>query len=805
MKNSSNLLSFGSWLKQRRKALDMTQEILANHLNCSVVTIRKIEADSLRPSRQLLDLLLAGLEVPYSERAELVQHARHQELKPLEKEQQSAQSPLADSKKQPKILLPASLSNFIGREKTLDELITKIQRAEVRLLTLWGAPGIGKTRLALQMASKVSQDFADGVFFIDLTPARDQPAMLNIIIQNLKIQRNSSETLLETISAYLSSKHALLILDNFEQVAEAASVLTELLSAGNSLKIVVTSRIILKLRGEWQFEIGPLQLPAKTKSVALNLSALSQTEAVALFVQRCREVKPHFQLNPENSEAVLDICRYLEGIPLALELAAAHIRIFTPTELLFHLRQQTQTKFLADVKLDLPAHQRSLSAAIEWSYQLLTSTEKYDLNCLAVFLDGWDFEAAQIITNQPNQRHTLDLLVNLISKSLVIAGETSFSTTRYRMLTSIREYSLTQLQATEQYSSVVSSYINYYLDRVKKSAEQLTGSEMPQALDWLNSEYANLHQALELSIEQNLTRPVIEFCQALFRYWEIQDYISIGFGFVCRALNLTALTDHERSILLNIAGCFAHDLADYPAAQSYHKQALAIRRSADNQKAIAASLNNLGTVAFSQGAYDEAYDYYSESFSIIEKFGNKFQLAIVICNLGRAVEGQGKFQLAEEYYRKSLALARELENLAAVSSMLLNLGAVNVRQGIYQPALKYVQESLVIKQKIGDTYGIAEGLAVLISILDSLAETNSLQVSLLEVATLCGAVGGLLKSLNSSLVQPYLLLYNTSREHIQALTASIFNDAYSKGFELTSDEAVDTALKIISLHELSGL
>ena len=403
-------VSFGDWLRRRRRALDWTQAELARRVNCAAATIRKIEADERKPSRQLAELLFAQLGVPAAQRPALL-HAARYSIAPDDVPLDSPAMPAA----WPSNNLPAPLTALIGREHDVARLRSYVLARDTRLVTLIGSPGIGKTRLSLQMAADLQLDFADGVFFVPLASITDPGLVAPAVAQTLGLVQADKRSDLELLAAGINDRQLLIVLDNFEQVVEAAPLAPELLAACPRLKLIVTSRESLRVPGEWLYPVPPLTIPDEAQSTRLSFEASTDFSALTLFAERARAVRPEFAMTPENFRTVAAICRQLDGLPLAIELVAARIRLMSPQMLLSRLTGDFTLR--ADGMRGVPSRQKTLHGAITWSYDLLSPPEQQLLAALSVFSGGFTLEAAQAVTQFPN---VIGDLTSLLDKSLLV-------------------------------------------------------------------------------------------------------------------------------------------------------------------------------------------------------------------------------------------------------------------------------------------------------------------------------------------------------------------------------------------------
>jgi predicted ATPase/Tfp pilus assembly protein PilF/predicted Ser/Thr protein kinase len=604
--------------------------------------------------------------------------------------------------------LPIQLTSFIGREREISEV--KRLLATSRLLTLTGPGGTGKTRLALQATVSLRMGFEHDAFFVALAPVNDPKLVASTIAQTLGVGEVGGQPPLESLKQYLRDKQMLLLLDNFEQIVAAATVVTELLTACPKLKILVTSRASLHVSGEQEFPVPPLSLP-DLKALP-SLEVLSQSEAVALFVQRAQAVKPDFALNNENASSVAEICIRLDGLPLAVELAAARIKLLTPQTMLPRLK--SRLKLLTEGPRDLPARQQTLRGAIEWSYALLDEDEKKLLRRLSVFAGGCTLEAAEAVCNTTTDLNVeiLDGMASLVDKSLLRQSEQS----RFLMLETIREFGLDCLTANGETEAFRRAHRDFFLKFSEEAEPQLIGPQQKGWLERLDQEHDNLRAAFDWSLKNNGDLEAgLRFGAALWRFWLIRGHLDEGRERLANLLaNVEASVRTEARVkVLTGAGTLAQNQADYTTARSFFEESLTLYRELADKRGIVTSLNNLGWVAWRLGDYAAARTLSEESLALHRELGDKRGIATSMNNLGIVTHHQGDYTTARSFHHESLTLRRELGDKRSIAFALSNLGWTMQKQGDYGQASAMLEEALALFQELGDKQLFAMALRIL--------------------------------------------------------------------------------------------
>ena len=620
--------------------------------------------------------------------------------------------------------LPQQLTSFIGREKEIVEIRHLL--SQTHLLTLTGSGGAGKTRLALQLGTEALPDYPDGVWLVELAPLADPALVPQTVASVLGQTEQAGKAFTQVLTEHLKTKKTLLLLDNCEHVLTACARLTDLLIRScPEVKILASSREGLGIAGEQTYRMPSLSLPDLTQP--LTADNIRSYEAVRLFVERATLIQADFVVTDQNAPALASVCHRLDGIPLALELAAARVRSLTVEEINNNL--DDRFRFLTGgSKTALPRHQ-TLAAAIGWSYDLLNPQERTLLACLSVFLGGWTLQAAEAVgageAGSGGERiedwEVLDLLTSLVDKSLVIA-ETGEGQTRYRLLETVRQYARDRLVQTGDSQAVRERHRDYFLALGEEIQPKLEGPEQGQWLNVLETEHDNLRLAVRFCLEEPEADPNAQFGLrlgvVLRHFWNVRGHLSEG-----REL-LHALLAHPagqepteaRVTALNGAGNLASAQGDSTMARALHDDSRTIALALGYQRGIAISLLNLGNVALAQGDQTLARSLYEECMAICQKRGEKKGITNCLMSLANLALAQCDYDLARSRHEECLATYRELGDKRGVANSLLNLGAVVYYQGDYILARSLFEETLTIRREVGDKQGVAHSLLSLGSV-----------------------------------------------------------------------------------------
>jgi predicted ATPase/class 3 adenylate cyclase len=603
--------------------------------------------------------------------------------------------------------LPQQLTSFIGREKEIAEIEALLARN--RVLTLTGSGGCGKTRLGLQVAAESLAQYPDGAWFVELAPLSEPGLVAQTVASVLRLKEAPGQPIIQTLTEHLKHQQLLLLLDNCEHLLDACAMLADaLVRRCPGVRILATSREVLGITGEQTYRVPSLSLPDRKQ--ALTPQSLSIYESVQLFIDRALLVRSDFQVTNQNAPALASLCYHLDGIPLAIELAAARVRSLSVEEVDGRLDQRFRL-LTGGSRTALP-RQQTLRSLIDWSYDLLREPEKLFLQRLSVFAGGWTLAAAEEVCAGEGIEHrdVLDLLTSLTDKSLVVP-EQEHAQTRCRLLETVRQYARDRLEDTGGSATVRVRHRDYYLALAEKAAPKLMGAEQVTWLRSLEEDHENLRAGLAWSVAEAETGGGLRLCGALQRFWWTRGHLSEGRQWCTRVLcKAGAEETRERANVLNAAGVLAYLQGDYPAARTRHEEGLAIRRELGDRFGIARSLGNLGIVALHQGDYPAARALFEQSLAIQRELGDRVGIARSLSNLGIVAFEQGDYPAARALYEESLAMRRELGDRFGIVSTLGNLGNVTFQQGDYPAARALHEESLTIARELGHRSGIANSL-----------------------------------------------------------------------------------------------
>jgi predicted ATPase/class 3 adenylate cyclase len=599
--------------------------------------------------------------------------------------------------------LPAPLTALLGREEETQRVVAHLRREDLRCLTMTGAGGSGKTRLALNIGEELLADFEDGVFFVGLAALREPELLPAAIAQALDVKEAPGQTPLQGIEEYLRPKRLLLLLDNFEQIIEAAAVVTQLLIACPRLKVLITSRESLRLSGEWEIPVPPLALPpvatSAQKPTAL-METIAASPAVQLFVERAQSAQWDFSLQHENASQVADICRRLDGLPLAVELAAAQVKQL-PLEVLLS-RLESRLQLLTNGPRDVAQRQQTLYDTIGWSHDLLQEAEKILFRRLAVFSGGFDVASATLcLPHEASAKVLSSRLQALCAKNLLYQSHSDDGDARFDMLETIHEFARQQLQQSEDGAWLYQAHATFFLQLAESNAEQLVGPQRVSSQQILAQNEANFRVALQWSLD-NEPLHALRLSGALWRFWEIGGRVAEGRGWLEAALKATASMGAETAIwriraLLGL-GKLCYEQGDFVAALPWLEQALALSEAQDDDRGRAWALLHLGMVLAYQAQFERAQQVLTQSLQLFQSLNDQHGAAKALLHLGILAVIPCDFAAATVHYQGCLDLARATGDLELVAQALFYLGDAATSQEHYEVAAPLFEESAALSQ-----------------------------------------------------------------------------------------------------------
>jgi predicted ATPase/transcriptional regulator with XRE-family HTH domain len=695
----NNMSMFGQWLKQQRKLRDLTQEELADQAGCAFETIRKIEGGTRRASRQMAEALARALGVPALDVDKIADLARlGSDLLPGD------EMPLPYRRQVGN--LPAQRTSFVGREDDLNGVCDLLLHGNVRLLTLVGPPGIGKTRLGLRVAEKLRERFAHGAFFIPLSSITDPGVVASTVAANLGVRVVLPGTPTDALSHFLESREVLLLLDNFEHLLPASRLLGELVTHCPGLTVLVTSRTALRIYGEHQFPVPPLLMPDQTIASATELA---QFPAVSLFYQRARAVSPAFALTNDNTATVAEICRQLDGLPLAIELAAARSKALTPAAILARLGNKA--KLLTTGGHDLPRRQQTLWGAIDWSYDLLSNVERVLFRRLSVFAGGCALEAIEKVCHLPGDAESdlFEALTSLLDKSLAQRDKGDGGESRYSMLWTLREYAQQRLAESGEEDAVRRQHALAMLSLAEEAEPHLADPARNPWLTKLDADLDNLRAALAWSLsERGDVHVGLRLAGALHWYWYFRAYITEGRKWLGEVLSKADRSQHTRALAkaLYAAGRLAEYYYEGAIAIPFLEESVSIWRELEDKRALAYALVSAGIIG-TQQLDSTRFPLVDEAVSLFRQVGDKWGLAYALDMAGDVAWWQGDVDAAANFKRESLSLYRELDDKWYIGYQMGQNGYIAILQGDYSTARACFDEAMIVDSEVGDRWSMA--------------------------------------------------------------------------------------------------
>lgn len=779
--------SFGYWLRHKRKTLDLTREALAKRVGCSVSMIRKLEEEERRPSTQIAELLAEIFNIPTGERTAFLRFARGdwRSAPNLGNEDPPWHVSTPAPSQQPRSNLPATFTSLIGREKDIETVKNYLTNPDVRLITLIGAPGIGKTRLSIASASKSLADFHDGVFFVALA-ALDQPSLISsATLQALGYIEKNNLSPEERLIEGIGNKRILLVLDNSEHLIEdVAPLASSLLSACSGLKILTTSREALRIPGEWLYSVPALELPKEYSIV--DLKTISEFPALALFAERARAARSDFTLNAENIRAVASICSQLDGLPLAIELIAARIKTLSLEQI--SARLHDRFALLTSDSRIAPSRQQTLHAALDWSYELLTKTERELFQQLSVFVGGFTLDALEAVAQLDSNGSILHVLSRLVDKSLVIVEQRD--SVRYQLLETIRQYSGEKLQESGDTGGAHDRHLAYFLMYTEKAEPHLFSTEQRTWANRLEIEHDNLRAALRWSLESDQTKAGLQIAGAMAWFWHNNGHLREG----SRWLEKLLTSDHgvlgtEHAKALRASSMLSRDMGDYIQAKAFADSSIKLYREIGGNQGMGLALIEVGATLHVGGKREEAIELLQGSLSLLESTGDRWGIAYALLWLGESWFRLGEIERATTQYEASLRLTQELGDYSLMAWSLGGLADVARLRREYNRAIEMFKEALKLYRELGNKSEPPFTLEALGLAAAALGKPQ-------YAARLWGAAASWREAINEPLPPTFQKDYADSVTQARTqLGEEVYASAWSEGYATSPEQAIALALE----------
>jgi predicted ATPase/transcriptional regulator with XRE-family HTH domain len=779
--------SFGYWLRLKRKALDLTREALADRVGCSVSTIRKLEDEDRHPSAQIAELLAELFKIPADERTAFLRFARGdwRSAPSLGDEEAPWRVSTPAIPQHPRSNLPATFTSLIGREKDVSAVHDYLTNPDIRLVTLIGPGGIGKTRLSIASARESLAEFSDGVFFVALAPL-DQPSLIaSATLQALGYIEKSNLSPEERLIEGIGNKRMLLVLDNCEHlIEEVARVASSLLSACSRLKILTTSREALQIPGEWLYSVPVLDLPKK--NFVVDMETISEFPALVLFAERARAVRSDFALNAENIRAVAVICSQLEGLPLAIELIAARVKTLSIEQIAARL--DDRFALLTSGSRIAPSRQQTLRATLDWSYELLTEPERELFRQLSVFVGGFTLEALEAVALLDSDQSILDALSRLVDKSLLLVEQQDQP--RYRFLEPIRQYARDKLNETRESNLIQDRHLNYYLRMAEEAEPYLFGIGQHDWKNRLEWDHDNLRVALGWSLESNQIEAGLKMAGALAWFWHGKGHLSEGNLWLEKTLaSGSGIQGKERAKALRASSILSTGSGDYSRARDFAESSIKLYRELGDNRGAGLVLADLGGSLHWGGKEEEAIESLEESLRLLRATGDRWGIAYALLWLGDTRFRMGEIERAATSWEESLRLTRELGDPYLIGWSLGGLADVARLRADYKRATGMFKESLSLYLSSGNKMGPPFSMEALALVAVTLGDAK-------RAARLWGAAAAWREAINELLPPIYQRDYAPYVTQARTqLGEEVYTSAWSEGHAMSPEQAIALALE----------
>ena len=672
--------------------------------------------------------------------------------------------------------LPIQLTSFIERDEQVQTILQLLDHT--RLLTLTGAGGIGKTRLSIHIAEGMSEHFEDGIYFVELAPLNDSRELPKAIAMALEIIENPQETLMETLKQVIGSRQVLLVIDNFEHIMAGATLIADLLKASRNLKIIVTSREILHISGEQEYAIPPLSVYPSDDDVI--------SEAVTLFIQRVRLVRPNFQLNSDNKDDVTAICKQLDGLPLAIELAAANCKILSPSALLKRL--DTQLVSLSHITRDIPKRQQTIQATIDWSYTLLDDHEKTLFSRLAVFRSGSSLEAIEAICGEELAIDVFKGVTSLVNKSMIQQTEDDLGHPSFVMLETLRAYAGQQLEQRGELALMQYRHASYFMKLTEEATSELRLINQKWWYKKLDIEQNNIRSAMSWALSGQDVEIGIRIVTALRDYWWYQGLHNEAGRWIEQAMKfITDVSDTIRADFLTTATYFANVRGDQTTATQLREEALSLYQA----------LNDLRGVAWCYLVQDtdslESIEIYHETLDMMHKLHDLSGQLMTLNMMGLFYVKLEDFEQAESYFKESILIAQQTGDKRHETITLGNLGELALRRGKSEQAQTLLVDCLILARELDHSYILHDMLWTCVVLLSELDNIDAAMTLFGATSSQQHRTGQQIHVAQIMFITPYLEQLKHKQKESPA-----YQEHYNLGYKMALDEAVQFALSILS-------